>query len=223
MTPKSPEGDFAECEKSKIMDKIKLYILLAISILLIGCNRTQYTEKERALLRIASLYIEQKRAEFRRIDSFSELPVRIEVIQNADYRGYYQFTISFTISSMLFESARMPTKVTRVRNRYVFMYMRDKPPLSREDLPNEVFNENAGGMWHSMDWEALMCKQCFRSIVSIWLVCSFNYIKQMNDFVCDCKNKGSGKPEIILIEIADAIIDTPDGNCPPPPPPPIIN
>ena len=201
----------------KIMKKG--YLLLGI--LLIGCNSSiKYYEKENTLIHIANYYIEREEYRMFQMDSISgiinhSIPIRIEIFQEKDYRNCFQFAIVLSNSNSS-TMEKLPTKIVKIKDRYVFIYMHARPPLSKKHLPSELFNETERDLSDETSWQVLMCKKCLKCIVVIDNeIIPIMYIKQFNEFTCDCKcDYKKDKQKIIAEKI---IIDTPDGFLPPPP------
>jgi len=199
--------------------KITIHALLCT--ILIGCSGTTgYDRKESILTRIATYYTEHEEYNMNAIDSLFEvdkhgIPTRIEIHQERDYRDYYQFSIILS-SSNISNMRILPTKIVKIKNRYAFMYMHEKPPLSRKTLPIELFNNKGCEFLDETSWQILMCKKCLNCIVVIDRnPMPIEYIKQFNEFTCDCSHDYETDIQEIVAE--EAIIDAPDGIIPPPP------
>ena len=199
-------------------NKIKKYLFLCI-ILLFGCySQIKEYEKEDVLMHIANYYIEEEESNLLRLDSSpnNAIPHGLQIYQEDDYRGFFRFVMFPTISS-IFTINSMPTKILKVKNRYVFLYMKETAPISKDELPDELFNGSQILLLYEMSGYVLMCKKCFRSIVLIDPhIIAYDNIKQFNEFTCDCEHDYKKMKQDIIVE--EAIIDDMEKFLAPPPP-----
>jgi hypothetical protein len=167
------------------------YIYILLCIVSIGCkNGIIYEKKEKILIGITSYYIEREGDKIFEIDSLMNemncnTPVRIEVFQKNDFNGHFLFCILLS-NSNIHNMKRMPTHIIKIKNRYVFMYIRGQKPISKKSIPNELFTKCERVVMDETSWQILMCKKSLKYIIAIDnIILPIEYIKEFNEFLCE--------------------------------------
>ena len=187
--------------------KIKIHLLLCI--ILIGCSsKTKEYEAEDVLMNIANHFLVTEETRMLDIDSVfnadNALPVRFDITQRNDYRGFYSFLISPS-NLTIFYMGGLPTKITKIGNRDMYLFMSEEKPLSKKELPDELFNDvDWEKMINESDWDfcldIIMCKKCLNSVVVLDRFISTENTKQFNEFNCVCEHDYKKNKQEIIIE-----------------------
>jgi hypothetical protein len=201
-----------------------MYKIITIQILLLtlaSCNNVvNYNKIETILEEIALNYILQEENRINKLDSIfnisnQNIPIRLEIFQDEDYKDCCRFYILLS-NSNINDIVKLPSKIFKINNRFVFVYLNSNQSISKENMPNELLGIQKDYLLDETSWEILICKKCYKYIVvKNKYIIPIEFIKQFNEFSCNCKRNHSKFKQNVRIE--DAIIDTIDGILPPPP------
>jgi len=187
------------------MNKLVTRIIISAlgSIVLISCQEKTLQEKrEKLLLRIAEHYIGYKMDDIAKIESWGDCNrVFITIHQRKeDFNGFLSFWMAVAnenirkryiahsyVGANEFISPRdLPTRITRIKGRYVVMYMNNQETISQKALPRELTNECINVVKDETSWHILMCKKSLEHIVVIDdIIIPLECIEQFRNFLCN--------------------------------------
>lgn len=135
---------------------------------IIVSKETTLEDKQIAiLLNVASHLIKEEQDAIRKSDGLNcSIPVVVEISQMDDFNGNNTYMIYW--SNMGVREA--PTRIERMRDRYVLLYLEGEKPLSENELPKILLDEDCTDEYvvlviNELSWAVSMCKNSTKHIV----------------------------------------------------------
>jgi len=149
-------------DKKRVLNEDSVYINEYLAI--ISEEKTLEEKQYAILLNVVSHFILSQQDELRRLDGrICELPSVIEIIQERDYKGNSYYYICQNNNKI----GDMPTKITKIEDRYVLIRFRGAEPLSEESVPEILLKKECNPKIYIIDdysWTVLMCKNSTKHI-----------------------------------------------------------
>lgn len=135
---------------------------------IIVSQETSLEDKQiQILLNVASHLIKEEQNAISKSDGLNcSIPVVIEISQMDDINGNNTYMIYWTNMGM----HDAPTRVERVRDRYVLLYLEGEKPLPENELPKILLDEDCTDEYvvlviNELSWAVTMCKNSTKHIV----------------------------------------------------------
>ena len=155
------------------------------------------TEKEKTLedkqyailLNIVSHYIKAEQGLIKKNEERNgALPIKIWIEQKYDYKQNSVYSIYWSNTGVLM----MPTRITKVGDRYVLSLFHNKKALTEKEIPKKLLKEctNEDGerifVINELSWKVLMCKNSTKHIVvkNVFSIRDEKCIEYFDEFSC---------------------------------------
>lgn len=139
------------------------------------------------LLNIASHFISHNQLVFQKHDGFNcSIPVIIEIVQKNDYKGSKNYRVFWSNMGI----AKPPTRIERIKDRYIALRLKDGNSLSKNDIPEELLIENCTNdevvmIYNELSWAVIMCKNSPKHLAVKDIIDEKYLSTVFDEFSCD--------------------------------------